>query len=187
MVHQKRSNKKIWSKPRDGIGFTKQGPTEKRIFLWLLINNVVLTANNLARWDVNVRDNSLAYNSGLRWGVFASNTCHMCDSFPKSVQHLFFTCQLVVEVFHTVQRVTPLNTHDLKIKVGGDRLYFFIYQEIWKEQNNRIFRGERRDPSYITETIIIEFHLYKKAACIMPGGHPQYEPFSTNKYENTMA
>ena len=113
-------------------------PPKIKIFIWLMINNAVLTKDNLIK---------------RRWS--GNPSCHFCDQ-NETVDHLFFTCPIAKVIWAVIVKVIRANNIPTSLSqcwswcdhwLPAEKKFHLsgvsaICWAIWKARNKACFEGE---------------------------------------------
>ncbi|GJV67697.1 putative RNA-directed DNA polymerase [Tanacetum coccineum] len=132
--------------------------------LWLVMRRSLKTQDRLRPWDV-------APSTDL-----STLTCAFCKNQMDTHEHLFFECDYAAKVWRlirgyaemdTVHRVLndillwfqPMGSHRTFQVIVGKLLFAAISYHVWRERNNRLFKGTRRSPEELRDLIIVTIRL----------------------------
>ena len=122
------------------------------IFLWLMLQNRVLTVDNLM----------------LRWWTMV-NRCCMCRRAMETVRHLFQECQFTAQVRSRIQKDTMHFSYTEQFKQGKyrgivlqsnqmalRRLQLVLLFVIWRERCQRTCTEKRRSPVILADEVLMK-------------------------------
>jgi hypothetical protein len=136
-----------------------------RIFARILLQHKILTANNLAKR-----------------GWTHDPNCKLCNTALETSTHLCYECpftqivctKLTLELGRQDLSFSPSETmsrwwrrrkrsFDRKQKPRFDGLVFYLWCNIWKERNRRIFQQKSLDDHELAQMVLNDTKLYQEA------------------------
>jgi hypothetical protein len=137
-----------------------------KFFVWLVLHNKILTADNMAKknWNCNP-------------------TCALCYCMLETADHLMTKCNYSEALWQTLAPKHSLPSYNCLSPLGGpvdwvlhlcssgvvsDKremlgLLFFIWWNLWKERNRRIFENEKKSVPQLVALIREEISWYNRA------------------------
>jgi zinc-binding in reverse transcriptase len=129
-----------------------KAPPRVLTFTWLMLNNKILTVNNL-----------------VKRGMQIPNMCHLCRSHQESVTRIFQKCPFSINLRNYVLQTMHSASSDLyqtaqtkQLLLGHQHDRFWQRMEIcsifviWRQRCRRIFTGKSQDIVQTTREIFSE-------------------------------
>lgn len=130
-------------------------PPKTKLFMYLAINRRTWTAERRHRH-----------------GLQDDDECTLCSQEPETIEHLLLHCPVAREVWWTalnfIQMPQRFGIDDLNIcdtwnrlrvrlpkqqRKGMDSLFILVSWQIWKQRNDKVFRGETASAQRISQKI----------------------------------
>lgn len=138
-------------------------PLKVKIFLWLAFRKKHWTADHRARH-----------------GLEARQECFLCDQALETIDHLLCACPFAREAWFLICQVVdvqlPPSTPSVcgwwkrlrhaclpSRRKGMDSLFALTSWELWKERNDRLFRGETKPMAEFLQVIKVQAELWVAA------------------------
>lgn len=133
-----------------------KGPPRVLIFLWLMLQNIILTVDNL-----------------MRRGWVMVNRCCLCKQAMESVKHLFGQCQYTDQVRRQLCTCMPHIVYTDQFRRGEYKkvilsrenivltsLQLVLLFVVWRERCNRTFTDKHSAPEALAVEIRLEFRSW---------------------------
>ncbi|GKB13219.1 homeodomain-like protein, partial [Tanacetum coccineum] len=132
--------------------------------VWLVMRRILKTQDRLRPWDV-------APSTDL-----STLTCAFCKNQMDTHEHLFFKCDYAAKVWRLVRGYAEMDTvqsilNDIVLwfqpmgsrrafqVIVGKLLFAATSYHVWRERNNRLFKGTRRSLEELRDLIIVTIRL----------------------------